>query len=213
MVNSLIKQINGEVSKGAVLAMQAKVALYNQKWTDVLSIIGELEGLNYYSLNANYFDNFSLAKEWTNNEVVLSYNHESLTTPRSGNGICALAGWGFIAPSPDFISAFEANDPRLGLTVDVAGQNVYKIFGELNSKNKGNDDAASNKVYIRWADVMLWKAEALIETGNLPGAVGIINKIRQRARTTPKADGTLPPGARFQTGMLHLLIKTRLNNG
>jgi starch-binding outer membrane protein, SusD/RagB family len=181
------------VSKGAVLAMQAKVALYNQKWADVLSIISELEGLNYYSLNPNYFDNFDIAKEWTNSEVIFSYNHESLTTPRSGNGINALAGWGFIAPSPNFISAFEANDPRLGLTVDVAGQNVYKIFGQLNNSNKGNDDAASNRVYIRWADVLLWKAEALIETGDLPGAINIINQIRQRARTTPKADGTMPP--------------------
>ncbi|CAN5788475.1 RagB/SusD family nutrient uptake outer membrane protein [soil metagenome] len=183
------------ISKGTVLALQAKVALYNQKWPDVISIVTAMEGLNYYSLNANYFDNFSVAKKWTNTEVVFAYDHESLTTPRSGNGLCALAGWGFIAPSANFISAFETNDPRLGLTVDVAGQNVYKLFGELNSSNKGNDDAPSNKVYIRWADVMLWKAEALIETGSYPAAIAIINKIRERARTTVKADGTYPPAA------------------
>jgi hypothetical protein len=181
------------VSKGAVLAMQAKVALYNQQWTDVISIINEMEALNYYSLDANYFDNFSVAKEFAENEVIFAYDHESLTTPRSGNGICALAGWGFIAPSASFINAFEPNDPRLGYTVDVASQNVYKIFGELNGNNKGNDDAASNKIYIRWADVMLWKAEALNETGDYAGAIAIINKIRQRARLSVNASGTLPP--------------------
>ncbi|MGE5106753.1 MAG: RagB/SusD family nutrient uptake outer membrane protein [Sphingobacteriales bacterium] len=181
------------VSKGAVLALQAKVALFNQKWTDVISIVSAIEGLNYYSLNANYFDNFDVTKEWTNTEVIFAYNHESLTTPRTGNGICALAGWGFIAPSPNFISAFEANDPRLGYTVDTAGQNVYKLFGKLNSDNKGNDDAASNKIYIRWADVMLWKAEALNETGSYPAAIAIINTIRQRARTAVNAGGTIPP--------------------
>ena len=181
------------VSKGAVLAMQAKVALYNQKWADVLSIISALEGLHYYSLNPNYFDNFDITKKWTNTEVIFAYNHESLTTPRSGNGLCALAGWGFIAPSPNFISAFEAGDPRLKYTADVASQNVYKIFGELNGNNKGNDDAPSNKIYIRWADVMLWKAEALNETGNYPAAIAIINTIRQRARTTVTVNGTLPP--------------------
>ncbi len=52
------------VSKGAVLAMQAKVALYNKQWADVITIVNELEALNYYSLNANYFDNFSIAKEF-----------------------------------------------------------------------------------------------------------------------------------------------------
>lgn len=181
------------VSKGAVIAMQAKVALYNQKWTDVVSIIAALEGLNYYSLNTNYFDNFDITKKWTNTEVIFAYNHESLTTPRTGNGLCALAGWGFIAPSSNFVSAFEPNDPRLGYTVDVPSQNVYKLFGELNGNNKGNDDAASNKIYIRWADVMLWKAEALNETGNYADAIAIINTVRQRARTTISAGGTYPP--------------------
>ena len=181
------------VSKGAVMAMQAKVALYNQQWADVITTVSAMEALNYYSLDANYFDNFSVAKKFAENEVIFAYNHQSLTTPRTGNGLCALAGWGFMAPSPSFISAFEPNDPRLEYTVDVAGQNIYKLFGELNSSNKGNDDAPSNKIYIRWADVELWKAEALNETGVYPEAIAIINSIRQRARTTVKADGTFAP--------------------
>ncbi len=181
------------VSKGAVLALQAKVALYNQQWPQVISIVNEMEGLNYYSLNANYFDNFDVAKEFTENEVIFAYNHESLTVPRTGNGLCALAGWGFIAPTTNFINSFEANDPRLAYTVDVAGQNVYKLFGELNSNNKGNDDAPSNKIFIRWADVMLWKAEALNETGSYSEAIALINSVRERARLTVTFDGTYPP--------------------
>ena len=125
--------------------MQAKVALYNQQWPQVITIINELEGLNYYSLNANYFDNFSVAKEFTDNEVIFAFDHQSNTSPRTGNGICALLGWGFVAPTTDFINAFEPNDPRLGYT--VTGQDVYKFLGELNSNNKGNDDAPSNKIY------------------------------------------------------------------
>jgi len=181
------------VSKGAVMALQAKVALYNQKWSEAISIITEMEGLTYYSLNANYFDNFRVEKEFVENEVIFAYDHQSLTTPRSGNGLCALAGWGFIAPTTNFISAFEANDPRLDYTVDVTSQNVYKFFGELNDNNKGNDDAPSNKIYIRWADVMLWKAEALNETGAFPEAIELINKVRQRARQTVTATGNIPP--------------------
>jgi len=179
------------VSKGAVLALQAKVALYGQQWPQVIAIINELEGLNYYSLNANYFDNFSIAKEFTDNEVVFAFDHQSNTSPRSGNGLCALLGWGFVAPTTNFINAFEPNDPRLGYT--VTGQNVYKFLGELNGNNKGNDDAASNKIYIRWADVLLWKAEALNETGNYPTAIALINKVRERARLTITATGTTAP--------------------
>ena len=180
------------VSKGAVIALQAKAALYTEKWTEVPALVDELAGLGF-SLNANYFDSFSTSKEYTDNEVIFSYDHQSNATPRKGNGICAPLGWGFFAPSTDFLNSFEPNDPRKLYTVDAANQNVNKMLGSLDGANKGNDDAPTNKVYLRYADALLWKAEALNETGNYPGAIAIINQIRARARTTVTALGTIPP--------------------
>lgn len=200
------------VSKGAVLAMQAKVALYNQQWTEVINIINTLEGLNYYSLDANYFDNFNVSKEFAENEVIFAYNHESLTTPRSGNGIDALLGWGFIAPTTDFINAFEPNDPRLAYTVDVPKQIVYKYTGDLTGNNKGNDDSPSNKIYIRWADVMLWKAEALNETGAYAQAIALINKVRQRARLSVTVAGTTPPAGTLPDRNVASTDKAQIKN-
>lgn len=181
------------VSKGAVIALQAKAALYTEKWDDVLSLITELQGLNFYSLNANYFDAFDQTKEFAENEDIYVYDHQSGKNPQNGNGICAPLGWGFFAPSTSFLNAFEANDPRKLLTVDAANQNVNKMLGTLNGGNKGNDDAGNNKIYIRYADVLLWKAEAYIEKDNLPAAITIINQIRARARTSQTILGTLPP--------------------
>ncbi|MGB4774038.1 MAG: RagB/SusD family nutrient uptake outer membrane protein [Daejeonella sp.] len=181
------------VSKGAVIALQAKAALYTEKWTDVVTLVSELEALGFYSLNANYFDSFSVNSEYTDNEVIFSYDHQTNQTPRNGNGICAPLGWGFFAPSTSFLNAFEANDPRRLYTVDVSTQNVNKLLGTLDGTNKGNDDAPTNKVYIRMADVLLWKAEAYNETGNYAGAIVIINQIRERARTTITAMGGVPP--------------------
>lgn len=180
------------VSRGAVIALQAKIALYNEQWQNVITGVTELEGLGY-SLNANYFDNFSVDKEFIDNEVIFAYNHTSGVTPRNGNGICAPLDWGFIAPTTQFLNAFEANDPRLALTVNVADKAVYKLLGTTSTKYKGNDDAPTNKVYMRMADALLWKAEAYIETGDFPKAIAIINQVRARARTTPTVDGTMPP--------------------
>ena len=53
-------------------------------------------------------------------------------------------------PLLDFIEEFEANDPRLPYTVDLENNNVNKIFGTLDGSNKGNDDAESNRIYIRF---------------------------------------------------------------
>ncbi|MHA7110046.1 RagB/SusD family nutrient uptake outer membrane protein [Sunxiuqinia elliptica] len=180
------------VSKGAVIAMQAKVALYNEQWQEVIQFIEEMESLGYYELNTNYFDSFDASKEFMDDEVIFAYDHESSQTPRKGNGLCALIGWGFIAPESNFIDEFEANDPRLAYTVDVENRNVNKLLGTLDGTNKGNGDASSNRIYIRWADVVLWKAEAYLELGNSEESIDLINEIRQRARNSVNIDGEVP---------------------
>lgn len=180
-------------SKGAAIALQAKAALYTQKWDDVITLVGELETLGFYNLNANYFDSFDQTKEFIDNENIFVYDHKSGANPLNGNGICAPLGWGFFAPSNNFLNAFEANDPRKLYTVDVANQNLNKVLGSTNGSNKGNDDAGNNKVYIRFADVLLWKAEAYLETSKYPEAIAIINRIRNRARTSLAVNGNLPP--------------------
>ena len=183
------------VSKGAVIALQAKVALFNENWQDVINLVGELETLGFYQLNANYFDSFSVTREFAEDEVIFAYDHQPSQTPQRGNGLCALIGWGFVAPESNFIAAFEANDPRLLYTVNVDAKNVNKLLGTLDGTNKGNDDSPSNRIFIRWADVLLWKAEALLETGKTADAVGMINTIRQRARNSVTATGgTAPAG-------------------
>jgi hypothetical protein len=180
-------------SRGAAIAMQAKVALYNQKWAEVISSVNELEALGFYSLDANYFDNFSVASEFAENEVIFAYDHRSGATPRNGNGIAAPLDWGFIAPTDNFIAEFEANDPRLLYTVRVADKAVYKLLGATNTGYRGNDDSPANKIYIRLADVLLWKAEAYNETGSYSQAIALINRIRERARTGATISGGIAP--------------------
>lgn len=178
------------VSKAASIALLAKVHLYTENWSAVPALVDQIVGLGY-GLNANYFDSFRT--EFTDNEVIFAFDHQTNAVPRRGNGICAPLGWGFFAPSQDFLNAFEPNDPRKNYTVNVEGQNVNKMLGSLDGANKGNDDAPNNKIYIRFADVLLWKAEALNENGNTAEAVAILNQIRDRARTSVEPGQTAPP--------------------
>lgn len=180
------------VSKGAIISLQAKVALYAKDWTNVLSLITELDALGFYDLNPNYFDSFDATKEFTDLEDIFVYDHRPQETPNVGNGIGAVDGWGFWAPTTDFISAFETSDPRLLYTIDVTNKRSSKLCGST-TLYQGDDNGPGNKIYIRYADVLLWKAEALNETEDYPGAITVINKIRARARTSPTADGSVIP--------------------
>lgn len=180
-------------SRGAAIAMQAKVALYNEKWAEVITIVTELEATGFYNLNANYFDNFSVADEYADDEVIFAYDHRTGSTPRNGNGLAAPLDWGFMAPTDNFIAEFEANDPRLLYTVRSSDKAVYKLLGSTDKQYIGKDDSPGNKIFIRLADVLLWKAEAYNETGNISGAVSLINRIRQRARTGVTIGGSVAP--------------------
>ena len=178
------------VSKGAIIALEAKVALFAQDWPTVLSLITALDGLGNYNLNAEYFDNFDADLEFTDDEVIFAYDHRSNESPNNTNGLRDVVGWGFFAPTYDFVAAFEPNDPRLlyTTTADPNNKASYKIRGSV-----ADNPDYGNKIYIRYADVLLWKAEALLETGDLSGAVAIINQIRARARTSSTADGSAIP--------------------
>lgn len=178
------------VSKGAAIALLAKSELYTQNWSQVPGLVDQLTTLGF-GLNSHYFDSFRT--EFTDNEVIFAFDHQTNAVPRRGNGICAPLGWGFFAPSTNFLEAFEENDPRKLYTVNVELQNINKMLGSTDGANKGNDDAPNNKIYIRYADALLWKAEALLESNDYSGAIDIINQIRQRARTTPNIDGIMPP--------------------
>ena len=169
-------------SKGAALALRAKVALFEEDWAGVISYVNQLEQTGYFSLNPNYFDSFNSNKSYTETENIFIYDHEEGKQPSRGNGLTALMGWGFLAPSSNLLNSYEANDPRKDSTVNVNDQAVYKLLGATSTKYKGNENSPVNRIYIRYADVLLWKAEALIKTNQVATGISIINQIRKRAR-------------------------------
>lgn len=178
------------VSIGAAKAMLAKVELYQENWSAVISHIEELQSWNFYSLNPHYFDAFDVEKEFQEDEVIFAYDHREGVNPPRGNGLAALMGWGFVAPTDDFVEAFETGDPRLEYTVETESQEAHKLLGSTDGRYKGNADSPGNKIYIRYADVLLWKAEALIQTGEVEAGLEIIDQIRKRAENTPSLSGT-----------------------
>ncbi len=124
--------------------------------------------------------------------------------------------------SADLDLSVNTVDPRLNHTIAMPGHpwkydptllyqkswnrspDVYGVFASLKENVSPKCDCfvqvdpfygnTKNRIIIRFADVLLWKAEALIELGRQTEALPLINQIRTRAkRSTPQlkmADGS-----------------------
>lgn len=117
-------------------------------------------------------------------------------------------GWGFDIPTLDLVDEFEEGDPRLLYTVIFIGDVFPAPWGQFVAENlssatgynarkgwipwedRDTDDwpIANNWRYCRYAEVLLFCAEALNETGQSTDALIYLNRVRARARDTPKID-------------------------
>jgi hypothetical protein len=198
----------GRATKGAALGLLAKAYLYQGKWSDVIATVEAIDLLGIYSLQKVYKNNF-IDSTQNNAESLFEIQHLSTQLPKLGSNLNQYFspakdnGYYFNAPLQNFVDEFEktiANvvDPRLDYTVGRAGQKwvngedydpAWSPTGFLQKKHvqpKKEEpivgDASLNYVYLRYADVLLMKAEALNETNQGSLAIVPLNAVRQRAR-------------------------------
>ncbi len=208
----------GRITRGAALAMLGKVNLYQEKWSAAIGYFQQVEALGIYSLLPNYADNFKLANE-NSTESIFEIQHLTNQNPFTGNLMnqwfapAAEGGYYFNAPTQVLVDAFEKSvsddvDPRLDASIGRDGQPWLngEIFSatwspsgfltkkhqqplsEISSSLKGDGDL--NYIYMRYADLLLMKAEAFNEDNKADSAKSNLNKVRQRALAS--FDGTPP---------------------
>lgn len=200
----------GRATSGAALALHAKVAMYLQKWQDVLTYTNTIIASGQYSLFADYYQQFRIANENNSEsifEVQCNYvlNNSDLSNSQYSQiqgDRDASAGWGFNVPTLDLVNEFETGDPRLTGTVMMAGtvtpsgdsvpkaaagaptrynMKTYVPFAVAKATNSGADQ---NYRAFRYSDVLLMNAEANNELGNTAAALASLEKVRARARGT-----------------------------
>lgn len=114
--------------------------------------------------------------------------------PRFSNKEVVLVGdkSGVNAPTGDMSAAYEPADPRKFVSMrdnwvnaaNGAVQNEKYVTKYYDVATSGSDNG-NNWIELRLADVLLISAESLVRTGgDKSKAIGYINRIRQRARST-----------------------------
>jgi hypothetical protein len=201
----------GRATKGAALAVAAKVSLYTKDYTKVLEYTSKIKALNTYKLVKDYRENFMKLTQ-NNTESVWEIQHTNLELG-VGNFInqwwasIKFLGYGFAEVTPLYVSVFEPNDPRLKFTVAMNNDPYFGLiyknsfssttysprkFLQSNAELTQKADGDINYPAIRYAEVLLWEAEALIELGRMQEALAPLETVRARARAQTAVPGTLP---------------------
>jgi hypothetical protein len=202
----------GRATEGAALALAAKASLYKEDYAGTINFIEKIKDLNVYNLVDDYGDNFGKATQ-NNSESVWEIQHNNLELG-VGNFLNQwwaskkFQGYGFAEVTPEYVESFEVNDPRLGYTVAMNNDDyfglVYKnSFSSTNfspRKYLQSDEGLSQKAdgdinytSIRYAEVLLWEAEALTELGSIAEAQVPLESVRARARALSIDPDALPP--------------------
>jgi len=197
----------GRATKGAALGLHAKVAMYQKKWADVLSLTNSVMTMGY-SLLPNFEQVFR-----TNNENGPESIFEIQCALVAGNpgasnsqfsqvqGVRGSTGggWGFNVPTAALAAAFDTSDPRRDATIIFRGETTpegdvipatgdnpmynQKSYVPFNLFQDGyNEGCQQNFRVMRYSDVLLMNAEAANELGNATQAISSLEIVRARAR-------------------------------
>lgn len=210
----------GRATKGAALALLTKLYMHEKNWDAAAKIAQKVIDLNHYSLYDNYAKMFSVEGE-DNLEYIYrapclpinGYQNNYMAHALPPAYPCSTAYDNFGAQFRTytaFYETFEPTDKRLECFVthytNTSGQEVELLRDE---SGKALDNVRSFKyaldpngtseyhgndiVLIRYADILLCRAEALNEL-NGPNAesIKLINDVRKRANASELTQSSYP---------------------
>jgi len=206
----------GRATKGSAYGMLGKALLHKASSNNydtgdlnaALDAFNQVEGLGY-TLLSNFADNFDGNNENNGESVfevqfgVASSGSNNIWVPVDDfDSIGDLGGfWGFfnyhwsaggrfMLPTTKLESYFEDGDPRKDMTVRD-GQ-IKKYIDKDVSPN-GGVTSSNNARILRYSDILLMKAEAMLMSGGNKGeAIALINMVRERARNSVAPASAFP---------------------
>ncbi|MBK7806087.1 MAG: RagB/SusD family nutrient uptake outer membrane protein [Saprospiraceae bacterium] len=201
----------GRATKGAALALAAKTSLYQKDYNKVITYVSEIKALNVYKLVSDYRENFQKLTQ-NNSESVWEIQHTNLELG-VGNFLNQwwasrkFLGYGFAEATPSFVQSFETGDPRLKFTVAMNNDPYFGLiyknsfssttfsprkFLQADVELTQKADGDINYPAIRYAEVLLWEAEAYTELGRMQEALAPLEIVRARARAQSTNPAVLP---------------------
>jgi hypothetical protein len=187
-------ELKGRVTKAAIDALLADIALWNFDYEAVIQHVQNIEVTRKYALIPTA-DWFSIFNPGNSGEGIFEFQFDD-RQGRKNNvaGMTSRYSYNF-DPSDHAIEIFAAkyaNELYRGEKGSIIkwSENDYGIWKYIGNPDgettrPGSTAASANWIVYRYADVLLMKAEALSQLGRFAEALAIINQIRVRAVVPP----------------------------
>jgi len=177
----------GRVTKAAALGILGKVLITENKYSDALPYLSQIDGLGY-SLLSDVSKIFDVTNK-NNTEIIFDVqfasgiNGNSEGSPAfqlfSPSGTVAGAK-GHNLPTKEIYNLYGANDQRKSAYIGLTSNGIPYTKKIVKTSNV-IADGGSNIVVLRLADVYLMMAECYAKANDLSNANGYLNKIKARA--------------------------------
>jgi len=173
------------VNKWAATALLSRVYLYLEKWDDAYQASNELIASNQYSLVSN-LNNVFLAGS---NEAIfqlLPTGAITATTINTWDGNTFIPASGSVPQyriSASLLNLFTAGDQRRTLWVNSTVVSNVSYSYPYKYKVKNGSSISEYYMFLRYAEILLIRAEAAAQLGNLSSAITDLDLIRKRAGT------------------------------
>ena len=165
----------------AAWAYLAKTFLYQKKWADVITAADEVINKGGYGLMAEFADVF-LPESDNNREIVFAIQLDD-----EGNARPELTKEDLLEASRELVNYYKTD--YMGLPMhNQDGITAADLIDPRLISTLAKQRLLYNRHFyvIRYADVLLWRAEAAIELADYETGRQLINQVRRRARDSKK---------------------------
>lgn len=232
LIPSRPQQELGRATKGSARMLLADIYINRKKWAEAEALLKAIVNDGHYSLIPNYANVFSgntsnknnaesvfevqflegaagMAGSFLYNFMPRPITPSELVTITGTSNPQPLDGEGNNVPTPDIIAAYEPGDLRkdasigyVTLATSLRENKVFPYIKKYAKTHSQHGNHGMNFPIYRYAEVLLFLAEALNEQGKTAEAAGFLNQVRSRA-------GLPATTATSQTAMREAIFKER----
>ncbi|MRS64383.1 RagB/SusD family nutrient uptake outer membrane protein [Larkinella terrae] len=218
------KQEAGRATSGAAKTLLANLYITQKKWAQAETVLKDVVANDGYMLMPDYNNAFSFtATNKNNQESVFEIQYMEGSAGYNGNQMYRFMPSPITAaelqpftgtsnaqptsqesnniPTPDLIAAYEAGDKRKDISIgyvtlsqSLRDNKVYPYIKKYVRPHSLHNNTGQNWPVYRYAEVLLFLAEALNEQGKTADAATYLNQVRARAglaATTATSQATM----------------------